>query len=154
MSGGGDAAAIDALVARFYAAFDNRGGRRPSLETIRALFVPGATITRVSADAVEAWSVDAFAAPRIALLTSGALADFHEWETAGETAIGTRIASRRSTYAKRGVRDGRAEEGGGRKLLHVAKGADGWRIAAILWEDGEAPLSLAVDADDPAGVAR
>lgn len=130
---------IDALIAAFYAAFDNRAGRRPTLEQVTTLFVAQASITVWRDGATDTWSPDAFAAPRIALLTGGGLVDFHEWETRSSTQVVDGIAARSSRYAKRGVLDGAEYAGQGTKFFHLARTAAGWRIAALAWVDDPAP---------------
>jgi hypothetical protein len=130
-----DTAEIDAVVARFYAAFDNRGGRAPASDELRELFAPGASITRVSGEGADTWDVDAFIAPRAAMLSDGSLSDFHEWETEAETTVLDNIASRRSRYAKDGRLGGAPYAGAGRKFIQLCRVDGRWRIAAVLWED-------------------
>jgi len=139
-----DRADIDALIARFFSAFDNRGGRVPTLEEIESLFAPGAIVVCDSGTHAERWSVREFAAPRVRLLTSDDLVDFHEWETAASTRVLGAIATRESTYAKRGTRRGEPYSGGGCKFFHVGRFAAGWRISAVAWSDD-------VQAQAPAG---
>lgn len=127
--------AIDALIAAFYGAFDNRGGRAPGGEALRAMFAPGATITRVAAGQAECWTPDAFIAPRMAILTDGSLIDFHEWETQARTEVRGDIASRWSRYGKAGRRHGAAFEGGGEKFIQLCRLEERWLISAILWQD-------------------
>jgi hypothetical protein len=126
---------IEALIAAFYAAFDNRDGRAPGLDGLRALFIDTATITRVSGDAVERWDPDAFIAPRRALLTDGTLTDFHEWEVEGRTTVLADIASRWSTYRKQGTLHGAPYDGGGDKFIQLYRRDGRWRINAVLWQD-------------------
>jgi len=130
-----DERAIGGLVETFYAAFDNRGGRRPDILGLRALFAPYALIARVSAEGMDCWTVDKFLAPRAALLTDGTLTEFHEWEVRGRNVGGDLIATRWSEYEKAGVRDGTAFRGAGRKLVSLHKADGHWRIASVLWED-------------------
>ena len=130
-----DLARIDALVARFFGAFDNRDGRVPSLEAIVSLFAPGAIVVRDAGATCESWSVPAFAGPRVRLLTSGELVGFHEWETGASTRLLGAVAERRSTYEKSGTLDGQPYAGHGEKLFHLGRGAEGWRITAIAWSD-------------------
>ncbi len=127
--------AIEALVAAFYAAFDNRETTAPSLETLRAIFCDDARITRVAGDTVDSWTLDAFVAPREALLRSGRLVDFHEWETGARTTIDRDIAQRSSTYEKAGVLDGESYGGRGRKFIAFCRAAGRWKIASVLWQD-------------------
>jgi hypothetical protein len=127
--------ALEALVAAFYAAFDNRGGRRPATAALRAMFADGATITRVEAANVAVWTPDEFIAPRETMLTNGVLTGFHEWETAAHTVILQNIASRWSTYEKAGALNGAAYGGGGHKFIQFQRQDGRWTISSILWED-------------------
>jgi hypothetical protein len=126
---------IDALIVEFYRAFDNRGGRTPSADALRKLFAPGARIMRVSSGANEQWTVDEFIAPRIAMLTNGTLAEFHEWEVQGSTTVFENIASRESHYRKTGTLNGAPYSGGGRKFIGLSRVNAAWLICSILWED-------------------
>lgn len=130
-----DRAAIDAVVAAFFAAFSNAGGRAPAIDELRGLFVPDATITRRAGARVDRHDVDGFLAPRAALLTGGSLVDFEEWETWSRTEGFGGVAQRIARYEKRGVLDGVAFEGRGVKLLQLVRTADGWRVVALAWED-------------------
>lgn len=126
---------IETLIAAFYAAFDNRGSRVPDAAALRAMFGAGATVTRMTGGAAEVWDVEAFLAPRVAMLSDGRLADFHEWEVEARTVVRGAIASRWSRYAKAGRLDGASCGGGGEKFIQLRREAGGWKISAILWED-------------------
>ena len=126
---------IQRTVDAFYAAFDNRDGRVPSVANFRALFRSDARVTRVSADRIDAWGVDDFFAPRATMLTDGTLREFHEWETSGKTTAVGRIASRESRYRKIGVLNGARYIGEGRKLIQLCRAGDRWLIVSVLWED-------------------
>ena len=130
-----DRAAIEAVVADFFAAFRNTGGRRPAAEPLRRLFLADARVIRHGGAAVDSWSVDDFIAPRIALLTGGRLVDFEEHEISSSTDGAGAIAQRLARYRKRGLLDGADYSGGGTKLFHLVRTADGWRIAALTWQD-------------------
>ncbi len=132
---GHDEAAIDALVADFYAAFDNRGGRRSAADRLIDILLPEAVIVRVGQTGIETMTVETFIAPRARMLADGTLTDFHEWETGASTQMLRGIASRRSTYVKRGWRNGAPYVGSGTKFIQLVRKHQGWRIAAITWED-------------------
>jgi hypothetical protein len=126
---------IESLVGAFYAAFDNRGGRAPAGEALRAMFAEAATITRVAPDLADIWAPDAFIAPRVAMLTDGTLTDFHEWETEARTVVLDNIASRWSRYEKSGTLNGADYRGGGQKFIQFQRADGRWLISSILWED-------------------
>lgn len=126
---------IDALIAAFYAAFDNRGARRPTVADVRRMFLPDGRVTRVSPAGVESWTVDQFIAPRITMLTNGTLVDFHEWEVDAETTVFGDIANRRSFYRKAGTLHGAPYGGEGRKFVQLVRVEGRWLINSVLWED-------------------
>lgn len=127
--------AIDALVARFYATFDNRNGRAMAVDELRQMFLADGRITRVAAGQVDSWTVEDFIAPRAALLTDGSLIDFHEWEIEADTLIFDHIAARRSRYRKSGRLHGEPYNGEGRKVISLCRLQGRWRIVSVLWED-------------------
>ncbi|MEO5867622.1 MAG: hypothetical protein ABIS14_06570 [Sphingomonas sp.] len=129
-----DRSDIDALIAAFYAAFDNRTAP-PVGDRLRGMFATGARVTRKSASGLDTWDVEAFIAPRIAMLSDGSLTDFHEWETEASTELAGSIASRFSEYSKAGMASGTPVRGSGRKFIQLVKAADRWRIVSVLWED-------------------
>ena len=128
-------AAIDAVVAAFFAAFTNAGGRVPAGDDLRRVLAPGATITRCAGPSVERYDVEAFIAPRLALLTGGRLRDFEEREVWSRTDGFGGVASRLSVYAKHGVLDGVPFTARGVKVMQLVRTVDGWRLVAVAWED-------------------
>jgi hypothetical protein len=133
---------IDALIGEFFAAFDNRAGRKVDLTSLRSLFVHGALIVKNTATSSETLSVDAFIQPRQALLTNGSLVEFHEWEIDATTFIFDGIACRTLRYAKDGILNGAPFAGEGMKSIHLARTHEGWRITSIVWQDADAGLPI------------
>ena len=129
---------IDAVVARFFLAFDNRGGRRPRMDDIACCFAEGAVVVRHALGRTEMLAVPAFAAPRIDLLSSGDLVEFHEWEVESSTRVFGGIASRTSRYGKRGLLQGSTYSGSGTKLFHLACSDSTWLITSLAWMDDPA----------------
>lgn len=130
-----DYTAIDQLVQRFFAVFDNRGGQRPAFETLDEIFVPHGLVTNASVDPPQVMDLAAFVQPRIALLTDGTLTDFFEEEIHHTTTIFGRAAERRSAYRKAGVRAGVPFAARGAKAFQFARTPDGWRIVSVIWDD-------------------
>lgn len=126
---------IDELIATFYAFFDNRSPNIPQLTSLLAIFATEARITRLTAARTDVWSPEAFAAPRVTMLTDGTLTDFHEWEVERRTVVFGTIASRWSTYEKHGVLQGQEYRGSGHKLISLYQRDHHWCISSILWED-------------------
>lgn len=137
-----DLSAIDDAAACFFAAFDNRGGRRVDMAGLRALLLPEARIVRLDGGCAEVMDPDSFIAPREALLASGSLTDFHEWEERAETTVFGAAAVRRCVYRKAGLREGAPFEGAGFKAISLVRLEGRWRIASVLWQDEAEGLEL------------
>ena len=73
-----DRAQVEMLIVDFFATFDNRSGRIPREVELTRLFAEKAVVAKHNVDNCEMSSPTEFAAPRVALLRSGALVDFHE----------------------------------------------------------------------------
>ena len=132
-------AMIDALVARFFSAFDNRDGAKPRLADLVDCFTDKATIVRRSDAGAETYTVEEFALPRIKLLTQGTLLNFHEKEISSTTQIFHGIATRTSLYGKSGLLDGNDYSGSGTKCFQLVDLGSGWRISSLAWVDDDSP---------------
>lgn len=141
-----DRQAIDALVQSFFAVFDNRGGRRPRLGALHEMCLPECVITKGSAEGPTICGLEAFIAPRAALLTSGELTEFFEEEVSGRTDLFGGVAQRFSLYRKAGVLNGVAFSARGIKVLQFVKTDAGWRISAFAWEDEREGLAISAQA--------
>lgn len=131
--------AIDALIRRFYAAFDNRAEAPvPSSAPLLALFSRRAVVAASAGTEVRVMSLSEFIDPRIELLTGGRLVDFHEWETSANTEVLGPLATRASRYAKEGTLDGHPYSGAGSKRFHLICQPEGWKILSVLWVDDPA----------------
>jgi hypothetical protein len=129
---------IDALVARFFSAFDNREGVTPRLSDLVNCFADKAIIVRRSSSGAELYTLEEFAIPRIKLLTEGALLHFHEREISSTTQIFDGIAIRTSRYSKSGLLEGNDYAGSGTKCFQLVDLGSGWRIASLAWVDDNA----------------
>ncbi|NVJ97931.1 MAG: DUF4440 domain-containing protein [Alphaproteobacteria bacterium] len=127
-------AEIDALVAAFFACFDNRT-HTPDLWALRPLFLADARIFKASDTGIDTMTVEAFIAPRQALFDTGALVDFFEEETTSQTQIDHGLATRLCWYRKSGLMHGAVADGVGCKTFQIMKTDDGWKIASITWRD-------------------
>jgi hypothetical protein len=132
-----DSAAIDGLIHAFFGAFDNRDGRVPTSAEIAALFMADAVILQSVQGEMRRMSVAEFAEPRVKLLTSGALWEFHEWETSNTTSEHGRFAVRISAYSKSGTLESRPYGGRGTKLFQLAQMDGCWLIVSLCWFDQE-----------------
>ncbi len=131
----GDEAEIDAVVERFFRAFDNTGGAAPDLDSLRELFVANALVSKNVGGDPEFSGVEAFIEPRRALLTDGTLVDFRERELRARTDFAGAIAQRLCLYEKSGILAGRPFRTRGVKTLQFVRTPLGWRIAAVAWDD-------------------
>jgi hypothetical protein len=138
-SEGADRAEVSRLAAAFFAAFTSAPDCAERLRDLRQLFLPGAIIVRTCGLEPAVYGIDDFIAPRQALLSSGSLADFREWEVDERTDVFGDIAQRLSRYAKEGVHEGTAFTGRGTKTLQFVRTSDGWRISAVAWDDERHP---------------
>lgn len=130
-----DRHAIDALAAAFFAAFSNAGGRRVDLSVLHALCVPQALVVKAVGAQPECHDLAAFIAPREVLLNGGRLRDFSECEVHARTDLFGNIAQRWCRYRKAGVLDGVAFATEGWKGIQCVRTPEGWRIAAVAWDD-------------------
>ncbi len=128
-------AEVDALVGRFFSAFDNRGKSQPNLAQLVSLFSTKAIVAKHFEGQCELYSPEEFAAPRVALLTNSELIDFHEWEESNTTEVVGSLAIRTSRYAKSGTYNGKPYSGTGTKFFQLAKFHSTWQIVALSWID-------------------
>ncbi len=105
------------------------------------LFADTAAISVHRAAALELYSPDEFAAPRVQLLAGGTLLGFHEWEVDATTRVLGPVATRVSAYAKAGRLNGVDFTGSGTKVFQLVKLAGCWRILALSWFDREEPAA-------------
>lgn len=132
-------AGIRDLLARYWAAFDNRGGVVPPLAALPALFTAGARIDVLSdAGRVHRFmDLAEFLPSRAALLMPGGrLREFHEQMTEGtEYRQSGRLAQVWTPYRKQGWLDGQPYGGEGRKGFQLLYTQGRWRIVSMVWED-------------------
>ena len=130
-----DQKAIAALLRTFFGAFTAGADSAVRLAELRAVFLTQAVIVRTCGDEPTVDGVESFIALRQALLSSGRLVDFSEWELRGETHIFGDIAQHFCSYAKAGVQDEMPFTARGMKTLHFVRTTEGWRISAAAWDD-------------------
>ncbi len=130
----GDRQAIDAVARRLFAAFDNRGGKVPTVAALPALFAPDARVTVADARGATTTNVRDFLLPRAALLESR-LREFSEDEIEARTEITGAIAQRWCVYEKAGILDGEPFRARGTKAMQLVKIAGRWKLVALAWQD-------------------
>jgi hypothetical protein len=129
---------MDELIAAFFAAVSFDAGSRPAYERIRELFIPEGLLIRPP----DVMGVEAFIAPRLATVESGALSEFEETELAGVTETFGDVAQRVSGYAKRGVLNGEPFAARGVITTQFVRLPAGWRISAMAWDDEREGLAV------------
>jgi hypothetical protein len=130
-----DEHAIDALTAKFFAAFTNSGGTARDIDTLYDLFAPDARIIANIGANPKAMDVGGFVEPRRTLLADGSFADFCEREVSSQTEIFGNIGHRFSRYCKSWIASGERREGRGAKSLQFLRAPGGWKIASLVWDD-------------------
>jgi len=126
---------INKLIAQFFDAFDNREGKTPTLSRLSTFFTEKAIVLQNQNAVLSISTVAEFAAPRINLLNSGKLIEFHEWETTSVTNVHGSFAIHVSEYEKAGISDDQPYAGGGTKIFSLVKVNRKWRIACLSWFD-------------------
>jgi hypothetical protein len=137
-----DRAEIEGIVRAFFAAFTSGPDSSARLDALRSILLPQAVIVRTCGMAPAVYGVEGFIAPREALLSGGALADFSEWELSGRTDLFGDIAHWFGAYAKSGQQDGVPFTGRGMKSLQLVRTPKGWRISAAAWDDERDGLAV------------
>ncbi len=130
-----DLTAINTLIDNFFKVFDNRTKKQPNLAVLDEVFITGGMIYKREGCDVEAMDLSTFRTPREALFASGSLRDFYEWETSEQTTLNNGLATRVSTYQKKGLLHGEVYQGQGTKHFQIIKTQDGWKITSMVWED-------------------
>ncbi|WP_246190702.1 GNAT family N-acetyltransferase [Agromyces agglutinans] len=129
---------IEALVDAFFAAFTSGPDVAARLDGLRDLMLPEAVIVRTGDLTPAVSGVEAFIAPRQAILTDGTLVDFHERAQPGRLEVSGDFAQWFGRYAKAGVLHGEPFVGGGAKSMQFVRTGAGWRISAAVWQDDAA----------------
>lgn len=125
---------IGALTAAFFSAFTNSDGPAP-VDRLYETCLPEALIVNATAETPIVYTLREFIEPRRALLASGTLTDFREYEISGDTNVAGRIAYRMTRYEKTWAEAGVPKHGAGTKIFSFVLVPGGWKIASVLWYD-------------------
>lgn len=126
----------------FFRAVSFRPGEQPPYRTIAGLFVEGGRLIKNSGARPEITTVEEFIVPRQAMVDSGELTEFREFEIAGTTQIFGNVAHRLSTYGKHGVSNGVPFDGRGVITTQFIRTPAGWRISSMAWDDERPGLTI------------
>jgi hypothetical protein len=133
---------LRALMGTFLQAVSFEPGGAPDYASIRELFTPHGLLINTGGECPEVSGVEAFIAPRLARVDSGALTAFTEVEVGAVTEIFGNVAHRFSTYEKRGTLDGVTSQAAGMISTQFIRTPDGWKITVMAWDDVRAGLDL------------
>ena len=133
---------LDALALAFFRAVSFEPGSAPPYGDIHALFIDAGLLIKNTGTAPEVSSVREFIAPRQAMVDSGSLTRFREWELSETTQIFGNIAHRYSAYGKAGTMNGEAFEARGIISTQFVRTPEGWKMSAMAWDDERPGLSL------------
>ncbi len=133
---------LDTLAADFFHAVSFEPGGTPPYESIHALFIDAGLLIKNTAQVPEISTVREFIAPRQALVASGELTRFKEWELSETTQIFGNIAHRYSVYGKAGTQNGKAFEARGVISTQFVKTPQGWKMSAMAWDDERPGLAI------------
>jgi hypothetical protein len=132
---------LQAIINAFFEAVSFETGSPPAYERLRDLVLPSGLLINNSGEAPEVATVDEFIEPRQALVDSGELTSFAEFETHAITEVFGRVAHRLSTYGKSGVAGGTPFSASGVISTQFVLAPDGWRISSMTWDDVPLPLT-------------
>ncbi|WP_411880938.1 hypothetical protein [Polaromonas sp. YR568] len=133
---------LDTLAAAFFEAVSFEPGGAPPYGNIHGLFIDTGLLIKNTASTPEISTVREFIAPRQALVDSGALTRFKEWELSEHTQVFGNIAHRYSAYGKAGTQNGKDFEARGVISTQFIKTPEGWKMSAMAWDDERPGLSL------------
>ena len=137
-----DRAEIEAVLRGFFEAFTSGADSAARLGRLRELLLADAVIVRTCGGEPTVYGVEAFIAPRAALLAGGTLTDFSEWPVSGRLDLFGDIAQWFGSYAKTGIQDGVPFDARGMKSVQFVRTAAGWQISAVAWDDERDGVSL------------
>jgi hypothetical protein len=136
----GDTAAHDhdeiaELIRVFFAAFASGAGVATRLDGLREVLLPSAVIVMTCGGEPTVYDVDGFIEPREALLSTGRLEGFREWELPGRTQVFGDIGQHFCAYEKSWLEGGVHHGARGMKAFQLVRTGEGWRISAVAWDD-------------------
>jgi hypothetical protein len=139
-------AALDDAIQRLYEVISFSEGGTPDWAGMKALFLPGAKITRVTPEAVDALDLAGFEAMFDELLACGAVLSFFEYETARRVELFGAVAHVLSAYETKRAPDALTPFGRGLNSIQLLWRGGKWSVLSLLWDEG---LSAATQALEP-----
>lgn len=133
---------LDRLTREFFNAVSFEAGEIPPYDGIHLLFIESGLLVKNTGPTPEISTVSQFIEPRQALVRSGELTRFKEWELSESSEVFGNIAHRFSAYAKAGTLKGVPFEARGMISTQFISTPAGWRISAMAWDDERPGLSI------------
>lgn len=128
---------IGEITNSFFSAFNNKGNEFPKVDLLKEICIPECTIIKMNRSTADSFNLIPFIEYRKRILTDGTLMEFEEKEISEETIIIKNIASRFSTYEKKGILFRKRFQLKGYKVFQFVKIKNAWRICSVLWMDNE-----------------
>lgn len=144
-----DRAEITRVVDTFFSAFVSGPQAADCGRVLREVLLPTAVVVRTCGGDPTAYTVEEFIAPRLELLTSGALQDFREWATDVRVDVFGDIAQVWCSYAKSWSQDGQDQHGRGMKSVQLVRNGRRWLVSAVAWDDERPGLRVPVAPQPP-----
>jgi hypothetical protein len=139
-------AALDEAIQRLYEVISFNEGGTPDWAGMRGVFAPGAKITRITPEAVDALDLTGFEAMFSELLDCGAVLSFFEYETARRVECFGSVAHVLSSYETKRAPDALTPFGRGINSIQLLWTGKEWSVLSLLWDEG---LSAATQAVTP-----
>jgi hypothetical protein len=128
-------AALDEAIRRLYEVISFSEGGTPDWKGMTAVFAPGAKITRVTPEAVDALDLPGFQAMFTELLDCGAVLSFFEFETARRVELFGCVAHVLSAYETKRAPDALTAFGRGINSIQLLWTGDKWSVVSLLWDE-------------------
>ncbi len=141
---------LDRLCVEFFRAVSFEAGESPPYENIHKLFIESGLLIKNTGSTPEISTIGQFIEPRQALVRSGELTRFREWELSEITQLFGNVGHRFSTYAKTGSMKGVSFEAKGMISTQFILTEAGWKMSAMAWDDERLGLSIPKH-DEPQG---
>lgn len=133
---------LDRLTSEFFRAVSFEEGGKPTYDGIHQLFIESGLLIKNTGSTPEISTVGQFIEPREALVSTGQLTRFREWELSESTQVFGNVAHRFSAYAKEGTLKNVPFEARGMISTQFIATPAGWRISAMAWDDERPGLSI------------
>jgi hypothetical protein len=138
-------AALDEAIRRLYEVISFREGGTPDWTGMKAIFAPGARITRITPEAVDALDLAGFEAMFTELLDCGAVLSFFEYETARRVERFGAVAHVLSSYETKRAPDSLTPFGRGINSIQLMWTNGKWLIVSLVWDEGLSPATRDVE---------